>query len=407
MLTRCTRAGAEGLGHERDRVLGPLDDVDLLAAQLADDGLHARAAHADAGADRIDVALAREDRDLGAVARLADGAANHHRAVVDLRHFLLEQLDEQRRIGARQDDLRALGVLRDRLDDGAHAVADGVVLRARLFLARNLRFDAADFRDDVAALEALDHRVDDLADALAELAVDLLALGLAHALGDDLLGGLRGDAAELLGFLRELDLHPDFGFLAVELLGLAERDLPGGVGHVGHDLPHGVELDLPGFQVEPRSQVLVALEHLARGRQVGVLDGANHDGRIDALVLRDDIDHLLQFGSHIVSLSQNSTSSRARLIRSQRHPMRAPPLFEYHRARVHPDEPARKMRLALDRCSRHNLRQPSRRTADSRLLPEAAGRARATRLPGCTPRANPAVRSSSTSSSALRSWLTR
>ena len=33
-------------------------DVDLLAAQLLHDGLHARALHADAGADRIDVRVA-------------------------------------------------------------------------------------------------------------------------------------------------------------------------------------------------------------------------------------------------------------------------------------------------------------------------------------------------------------
>ena len=152
-------------------------------------------------------------------------AANHDGAVVDFRHFLFEELDEQRRIGARQDDLRALGVAVDGLDDRAHAVADGVVLRARLFLARNLALDAADFRDDVAALEALDRGVHDFADALAELAVNLLALGFAHALGDDLLGRLRRDAAELLGFLRELDFHPDFGFVAVEFLRLAQRDL--------------------------------------------------------------------------------------------------------------------------------------------------------------------------------------
>src|SRR5262249_30622153 len=181
------------------RIFGELDDVDLLAAELADDGLDSRAPHADAGADRIHVALARVDRDLGAIARFADRAANHHGAVVDFRHFLLEQLDEERGIRARQDDLRPLRVLRHGLDDGAHAVADGVVLRARLLLARNLRLDAADFGDDVAALEALDHRVDDLADPLAELAVDLLALGLAHPLGDDLLGRLRGNPAELLG----------------------------------------------------------------------------------------------------------------------------------------------------------------------------------------------------------------
>ena len=43
---------------EGRRVVAPLDDVDLLAAQLADDGLHARALHADAGADRVDVLLA-------------------------------------------------------------------------------------------------------------------------------------------------------------------------------------------------------------------------------------------------------------------------------------------------------------------------------------------------------------
>ena len=112
MLTRWTRAGLSALVTNVHRIFRPLDDVDLLAAQLADDRLHARAAHADARADRVDVALAREDRDLGAVARLADGAADHHGAVVDLGHFLLEQLDQQGRIGARQDDLRPLGVLR-------------------------------------------------------------------------------------------------------------------------------------------------------------------------------------------------------------------------------------------------------------------------------------------------------
>ena len=95
--TRCTFAGLSALVTNAIAILRPLDDVDLLAAQLADDRLHARALHADAGADRIDVALAREHRDLRAIARLAHRAANHHGAVVDLRHFLLEQLDEQRR----------------------------------------------------------------------------------------------------------------------------------------------------------------------------------------------------------------------------------------------------------------------------------------------------------------------
>ena len=49
-------------------------------------------------------------------------------------------------------------------------------------------------------------RVDDFADALVELGEDVLALGLAHLLEDDLLGRLRRDAAEHFGRLRELDL---------------------------------------------------------------------------------------------------------------------------------------------------------------------------------------------------------
>ena len=45
---------------EGRRVRVPLDDVDLLALQLVDHRLHAAAAHADAGADRIDGGVACE-----------------------------------------------------------------------------------------------------------------------------------------------------------------------------------------------------------------------------------------------------------------------------------------------------------------------------------------------------------
>ena len=146
------RQRALGEGHQ---VVAVLDDVDLLAAQLADDRLHARALHADAGAHRIDVALAAVDRDLGALAGGAHRGLDHHRAVVDLGHFHLEQLDQQARIGARQHDLRALGLLVDVDDDAADALALAVALVARLLVARHHRLGAAEVDDDVAALEAL------------------------------------------------------------------------------------------------------------------------------------------------------------------------------------------------------------------------------------------------------------
>ena len=52
-LGRGQRVDDEGRG-----VVRPRNDVDLLALQLADDRLDAAAAHADAGADRIDAAVA-------------------------------------------------------------------------------------------------------------------------------------------------------------------------------------------------------------------------------------------------------------------------------------------------------------------------------------------------------------
>ena len=76
------------------------------------------------------------------------------------------------------------------------------------------RFDAADLEDDVAVLEPLHRAVDDLADPLVVLGEDVLALRLAHLLEDDLLGGLRGDAAQHLGRLGNSISSPSSMLLA-------------------------------------------------------------------------------------------------------------------------------------------------------------------------------------------------
>src|SRR5207302_2617889 len=165
------------------------DDVDLLAAQLADDGLHARAFHADAGADRIDVALARHDRDLGALAGLAHGAADDDGAVVNLRHFHLEELDQQARIGAREDYLRSFRLRVDVDDDRFDAIALRVALGARLLAARDDSLGLAiEIDDHVAALEALHVAVFEVAELAVEFVVNHLALGLADLPLQPLLG---------------------------------------------------------------------------------------------------------------------------------------------------------------------------------------------------------------------------
>ena len=80
---------------ELRRVVVVRDDVDALAGDLVRHGLHARTAHADARADRIDARLVALHRDLGAHARIAGGAEDLDQALADFRHFELEQLDQE------------------------------------------------------------------------------------------------------------------------------------------------------------------------------------------------------------------------------------------------------------------------------------------------------------------------
>src|SRR5262249_21677426 len=105
--------GRDRVAHEASRIVVVRDDIDLLTAQLLHHGLHAAALHADARADRVDIAIARRHRDLRARTRLAGARLDAHDLLVDLRHLLLEQLLEQALVRAAQDDLRAARVAID------------------------------------------------------------------------------------------------------------------------------------------------------------------------------------------------------------------------------------------------------------------------------------------------------
>src|SRR4029079_13463326 len=112
------------LGLIRD----PGDDVDLFAPQLLNHRMDARPSHAHAGTDRIDVVIVRVHRDLRAPAGLARRALHLDDALVDLRHFLLEELDQKSRVRARQHDLRTLAGELDVEDERTDAIALAVAL---------------------------------------------------------------------------------------------------------------------------------------------------------------------------------------------------------------------------------------------------------------------------------------
>ena len=182
---------------EGGRIGRPRNDVDALALQLLHHGLHAHAAHADAGADRIDGAVLRDHGDLGAAAGIARHRADFDDAVIDFRHFLGEQPHHELRMRARQEDLRPAGFAAHVVDIGADAIAGAEALARDHLVAAHDAFGTAEIDHDRAEFDALDDAVDHFADAILVFLELALALGVAHLLHDHLLGGLGGDAAEI------------------------------------------------------------------------------------------------------------------------------------------------------------------------------------------------------------------
>src|SRR3546814_7947959 len=98
---------------------------------------------------------------------------------------------------ARQENLRPARLAAHVVDIGARPVTLAEGLARQQLVAAHDRLGAAEIDGDIAVFDALDQAVDDLADAILVFVVLPLALGLAHLLHDDLLGGLSGDAAEI------------------------------------------------------------------------------------------------------------------------------------------------------------------------------------------------------------------
>ena len=129
-------------------------------------------------------------------------------------------------MGPADEDLRAARRAADLEDVRLDVLADAVVLDGRLLGRGEDRLDVvADVEDDRPRLDAVDRAGDHLALAARELVEDLVALDLAEALEDDLLGGLGADPAEDVAVeLLGLDELAELGVGLVRA-GLLEREL--------------------------------------------------------------------------------------------------------------------------------------------------------------------------------------
>src|SRR5690606_27774219 len=185
------------IDDEGSRIRRPRNDVDLLALQFADDGLNAGAAHADAGADRIDGSVTRDDRDLGAGTRIAGDRLDFDDAIVDFRHFHGEELRHEGRMGTRQENLRTALFAAHVVDIGANAVTVTERFTRDQFIAAYDGFATTEIDDHIAVFDALDCAIDDFANAILVFVILTVTLGFTHFLHDNLFCRLGSDTAEI------------------------------------------------------------------------------------------------------------------------------------------------------------------------------------------------------------------
>src|SRR6185312_8289491 len=296
-LGRCHR-----VDHELGRVLVPQDDVDALAVEVVRHRLHARTAHADAGADRIGAAVVRQHRDLGAVAGIARATLDLDQALADFGHFQLEQLDHELRCRARHEQLRPAHFGFHFVKVATHAVANTRGLARDGLVARNERLGvAAQVEIDVAALDPLHDAGHQLADAIGKGVHHLLALGLAYALHDHLLGGLRGDATEFGVLDLLLDVLADLGVRAL-VQRVHQAQLVGRRFHlavVGNDFPAPEGFVLAGVVIDRHADIrlFVRIALLRRRRQRGFHRLEDHLFR-HALFIGDRVDDQQKLFAH-------------------------------------------------------------------------------------------------------------
>ncbi len=116
------------------------------------------------------------------------------------------------RVGPGQDDLGPPGLALDVQDVGPDALALVVHLPGHLLRRGQQRLGAAQVDDDALRVHALHDAVDDLAFAVLEVLKHQVPLRVLHALHDDLLGRLGGDAPEGGGVHLDPQAVPHFAF---------------------------------------------------------------------------------------------------------------------------------------------------------------------------------------------------
>ncbi len=212
------------------------------------------------------------------------------RPLADFRHLELEQFDQEFGRRARQEQLRAARLRAHLLQECLDAVLRADGFARNHFLTRDEPLGVgAEIHVHTIAVDALDDAADQRAGAVLVGIDHLCALGLAHLLHDDLLGGLRENASEghrlhrLFHEAARLDILIDIAGIIQTQLALGNFQL-GGI--VGEHLPAAERVVAAGLAVDGHAHVqLLAVLLAGGGRECG-FERVENDLLIDALLVR-------------------------------------------------------------------------------------------------------------------------
>ena len=174
--------GVHGVRDERLQVAAVRDHVDALAAELVRDVADAEAAHADAGADRIDARVVGLHGDLRAGSRSTRDADDLDHAVMDLGDFAFEEAADEIVGRTGEDEARAGSFHVDLHEQGADAVARGELFAGDAVASGDDALRLLDVDDDARGVGVMHRAGHDLADLVLELVMDEVLFRLAEQL---------------------------------------------------------------------------------------------------------------------------------------------------------------------------------------------------------------------------------
>src|SRR6478735_1861664 len=200
-------------------------------------------------------------------------------------------------MAAGQNDLNVLPGAPNLEDHGLHFLAPAVGFARDLFLYSENRFRLAQIDEVITAFHSENDTVHEIALPRRIFLLDRFPFRFTDLLKDDLLGGLRSDAAQFIHFNQRTNLVSNFS-LAVVRAGFFQRNFCFGVAHGFDDDLFRDDGNFPGFRVDLDLDILGLSKPLFGGSLQGGFYGADDFGLVDAFLPADFVDDGNQFSVH-------------------------------------------------------------------------------------------------------------